>query len=388
MRPGVQPRDTKAMTQNPYETPDIRTTWDAMWATRPPRFPRQTNSKARIAGVCEGIAVRYQVDVALVRAAFCVAALAFGGGAVAYLLAWGLMPAYGRANSPFEDLLSRGAPEAKKERNLGLCLLIATPIAWGTGPLLGGNVGLSSTGSSLLVLALLGGAWYGLHRRTPHAPLGLLAQPADAAPAPSPDLSDYAPAPGADYPPGRTTPPSWDPLGAAPDLWDLGDPQEPSAKARPRRRFNWLTAAAVTCGAVAVAAAAFLTLFAVQVTPANSHAVGDFTAAPTRLADLPESYATGVGDTTIDLSQVSDIDKLDEPRELRITHQIGDLHVILPADTPVTVRCSVQVGERDCAEHTDPQALLTVDIQQRVGSLLVERADPAPHATHANQGSA
>ncbi|NMB23111.1 MAG: PspC domain-containing protein, partial [Corynebacterium sp.] len=43
-----------------------------MWATRPVRFPSSQGGNAKVAGVCEGIAIRYQIDPTLVRLAFVV----------------------------------------------------------------------------------------------------------------------------------------------------------------------------------------------------------------------------------------------------------------------------------------------------------------------------
>lgn len=42
-------------------------TLNQMWDTRPPRIPRNQGGNAMIAGVCEGIGVRYQIDPVLVR---------------------------------------------------------------------------------------------------------------------------------------------------------------------------------------------------------------------------------------------------------------------------------------------------------------------------------
>lgn len=46
----------------------------------------------KIAGVCGGIAEYFRIDPTLVRVIAVVLALCFGGGLLAYLLAWVIMP--------------------------------------------------------------------------------------------------------------------------------------------------------------------------------------------------------------------------------------------------------------------------------------------------------
>ena len=60
-----------------------------------PRPVRRLTLSARdkkIAGVCGGIAEYFGVDATLVRVITVVLALCFGGGLLAYLLAWVIMP--------------------------------------------------------------------------------------------------------------------------------------------------------------------------------------------------------------------------------------------------------------------------------------------------------
>lgn len=71
-----------------------------MWDTRPPRIPSEQGGNAKIAGVCEGIGVRYQIDPTLVRVLFVVSLFTLGGGLPAYLLAWLAMPRYGMSTAP------------------------------------------------------------------------------------------------------------------------------------------------------------------------------------------------------------------------------------------------------------------------------------------------
>ena len=55
------------------------------------RLTLSTTDK-KIAGVCGGIAEYFNIDPTLVRIVTVVLALFFGGGLLAYLLAWVIMP--------------------------------------------------------------------------------------------------------------------------------------------------------------------------------------------------------------------------------------------------------------------------------------------------------
>ena len=60
-----------------------------------PPVPRRLTlsvTDKKIAGVCGGIAEYFGVDPTLVRVITVVLALLFGGGLLAYLLAWVIMP--------------------------------------------------------------------------------------------------------------------------------------------------------------------------------------------------------------------------------------------------------------------------------------------------------
>jgi phage shock protein PspC (stress-responsive transcriptional regulator) len=70
------------------------------------RLERKLNGRL-LAGVCIGIADYFNVDATLIRVAFAVL-LFFGGfGAVAYLLAWALIPEEGEPVSIAEKLVNK-----------------------------------------------------------------------------------------------------------------------------------------------------------------------------------------------------------------------------------------------------------------------------------------
>ena len=176
-------------------------TLNQMWDTRPPRIPSNQGGNAMIAGVCEGIGVRYQIDPVLVRVAFVVTALVLGGGIALYALAWMCMPLYGKATAPVQDLFGKAdGPKSASRLAVGLIILFAAPA--GFGPLFGEK----QTLSTVVIFILAAVAWYGLHQRQPIPPAGLLAAPVPDA-APGPDMSAFTPGEGYPFPPGRPPPP-------------------------------------------------------------------------------------------------------------------------------------------------------------------------------------
>lgn len=278
-----------------------------MWETRPLRARR-----APIAGVCTGFARRYQVDVALVRAAFIGATVLGGIGFIAYIVGVFVLPKEPyREHHPAE----RGGPPT-------IVLIIAAVLAVS----FGGGLGSSWPGAGLISAALLLAGWYALHQRTPIAPPGTAVssqffnagpasvgawqppaspfpwQPAWQPPAGT-DPSGVAPAnpvPGQPEPaqqqpvpesapePAKTSltkdeqpsvaqpapsptpqalhstqiteeihPPRWDPLGAAPFAWDLPEPAPSFAPAplpQPKSRVTAVTLGIALLTAAAIAA--------------------------------------------------------------------------------------------------------------------------------------
>lgn len=291
-----------------------------MWETRPLRA-----RNAPIAGVCTGFARRYQVDVALVRAAFIGATVLGGLGFVAYIVGVFVLPK--------ESEYAYGAP-VQRSGPPTFVLIIAAVIA----VTFGGGMGSSWPGAGVIGLALLAVGWYALHQRlsvpppgtavstrlASAAPVGawqppaaqfpwqpVWAPPADArtttAPGPEAPKADtpapeQAPAaspaaepaaapsepltlrkePAPEPAPRVQTqvteeihPPRWDPLGAAPFAWDLPEPAAPQAPVpvEPRRRTRITP---VTLGIALLTAAAIATVhlvFAVPISPVVAAAI-------------------------------------------------------------------------------------------------------------------
>ncbi|KKO79133.1 PspC domain-containing protein [Corynebacterium aurimucosum] len=344
-------------------------TLNQMWTTRPVRLPKKQGGDAHIAGVCEGIAVRYQLDPTIVRVAFVVAALAFGGGIAAYLLAWALMPRFGSPYCPLDAAM--GKDGVKEEQELGWVLIIGVLLTFGSGPLFLSGQFLAGLPPAALTFGLLALAWYALHQREPLPPSGLLAaeQPVREEPV---NLNPYTPADGHPFPPGRTTPPSWDPLGVVPDAWDLPEPG-PREEPKKKRGSQWAEAA-ITLGAVgaALTIAFFGGTFVIEADEESGFSarfnVGSQHIAPTHEDELQEYYDLGIGTSTVDLSQIED---LKEKHDVTIDVGIGSVEVILPKDVPVSLTCDSGLGESNCTNRHDDDALLDIRIDQGIGELTV-----------------
>lgn len=271
-----------------------------MWETRPLRA-----RNAPIAGVCTGFARRYQVDVALVRAAFIGATVLGGLGFVAYIVGLFVLPK--ESEYAYGTPVQRSGPPT-------IVLIIAAVLA----VTFGGGMSSSWPGAGFISLALLLAGWYALHQRLPVPPPGTAVSARLAPPAPvgawqppaaqfpwqpvwtppagtdpttpqaaAPEQATEGPAgPSAQTPPAaapseplnlqkapapeqaprvqtQTTeeihPPRWDPLGAAPFAWDLPEPAASNAPVpvEPKRRTRITP---VTLGIALLTAAAIATV--------------------------------------------------------------------------------------------------------------------------------
>ncbi|WP_075724856.1 PspC domain-containing protein [Corynebacterium aquilae] len=144
-----------------------------MWQTLPRRIPRTPHTGTKLAGVCEGIGVRYFIDPTIVRVLFVVSAF-FGTGILGYILAWFLMPRWGSDTSP-AGMLTRTprTPEETNDKSTGvlLGLIIGIWVVFGsivsigtTSPAIGGGF----LGGMLLLL-LSWAVFYLLHPAIPEA---------------------------------------------------------------------------------------------------------------------------------------------------------------------------------------------------------------------------
>ena len=401
---------------SPTVAPPTTDELHAIWRTRPVR----SGGDAMIAGVCGGIARRYDVDPTLVRVALVVAATFGGSGVLAYIACWFLLPSDGVENP------RRGGPLGRHGLSRGLhrpgtvglvvvaiIALAALPSpAWGSSGLVG---------AALLVV----GVW-ALHRRTPEPPPGTSADTVGT-------VSSTKPAaPSADAPTdaGATTervvPPAWDPLGAAPFAWDLPDP--PTAQTPPTRPARDTALAAVVVGVTLLVAAVGVALWSVvgvaAVTPVRvagavlavlavgvvagalrgrrtglaglavllglvvvvlgvadrspqfpSGGVGERNWRPLTERDIAPAYAVTVGSATLDLRSVT----LTADRTVRVEAGVGQVVVDVPRDMSVRTLCHTTVGKQDCAsgvqrgEDDAVGPVLTIDASTVAGDIEVRR---------------
>lgn len=353
----------------PAPTPVGDNSLSRIWATRPVRLPESQGGNAKVAGVCEGIAVRYQIDPTIVRITFVVASLVLGCGITAYLLAWLVMPRYSKSTSPIEELFGNRSTGPKNERDLAIGLLIALLLFSGTGPLIFGQVPFPSL---LLAAGMLVGGAYLLHKNQPEPPAGLLAQNPPAAD-PYIDLSAFKPLAGYPYPPGRVTPPAWDPLGTVPEAWHLPDPDTvQAAYAKPKKKKS-VTKTIALIGGIVLAWALGIVVLGTVIFPAVDNASEDNDAAQNFIsneaAELNSTYSIGIGSQNLDFSQVEGIAELKEPKTVHINGEIGEITVELPQSAPVNVVCSTGIGNVDCPTASDSEAKLTFDIDNGIGSI-------------------
>lgn len=386
-----------------------------IWRTRPVR----SGGDAMIAGVCSGIARRYDVDPTLVRVALVVAATFGGSGVLAYIACWFALPSDGVENPRRRGPLGRhGMPrDLHRPGTVGLVVvaIIALAIlpspAWGSSGLVG---------AALLVV----GVW-ALHRRTPEPPPGTSADTVTTVSLTKPAAPTGAPA-DADATTERVVPPAWDPLGAAPFAWDLPDPPTTQTPA-PRPARDTALAAVVVGVALLVAAVGVALWSAVgvaAVTPVRiagavlavlavgviagalrgrrtgltglavlvgvvvvvlgvadrspqfpSGGVGERNWKPLSEGDLAPEYSVTVGSGTLDLRSVT----LTGDRTVRVEAGVGQVVIEVPRDMNVRAVCHTTVGKQDCASGVqggdDGAAgpVLTVDASTVAGDIEVRR---------------
>jgi len=276
----------------------------------PRRLTRSTEDRV-LAGVCGGIARRYGIDVAIVRVATVVLALAVGFGVIAYLAAVLLVPG--------ED----GPADAKPDRTAGLIVLgLLLFFAW---PLvLGGGLLMAGLALPVAVLALFGlVAWW---LATGHGP---------------------------DGEPGEVV--RWSALGAGllilcAALFTAG------ATAAAFGGGTVAAAVAIGAGAVLVVSAFFggarllvlpamsLALAAGIVAAAGvdiNGGVGERDYRPESAADIRDAYELGLGELTLDLRGV-ELPAGDTP--VAVDLGVGELRVLVDEDVCVATRAKVGAG--------------------------------------------
>lgn len=412
-----------------FSMADVEDTAQDFWASRP-RRPRKGR---KIAGVAAGIANRYRIDPTLVRVALVVATIYGGAGLVVYLLGWLCLPEEDDAVSPIEGLFNRGRSSTSSAFTIVLCLAFIPVLSW-----------FFSGFPGFLGLLVVVGLLMLLHRRrgslsprpsqpaaapqssaqpdpfaTPQSPFAT-PQPPFAAPeatfAPPPVAATVAtpqsgaftapvpppeappatePAdaePRADFPDIPTSPPAWDPLGAAPFAWDLPDPAppqpepEPPAVKRSRSKIGLMTVGVtlitvatlsmlgmpetdlvgvalgvlglgmvvgsfVRGGRGLIGLAVPLAVVGIgltSVSPQGWNGVGDIDEAPTSARQVRPMYDRTAGSVNLDLSGLRDTT---DTVSTHVRVGAGSAQVILPADADVEVTCQAEVGDVRCLDR-------------------------------------
>ena len=386
--------DNASLSDAPKTTfDDVKKQFKEMWASRPVRLPSDQGGGGKIAGVAEGIAVRYQIDPTLVRVVFVVTAFCWGGSIALYLLAWMFMPRYSKTTSPFEDAFGekRDLPKnsdgkSTSEKSLGVTLAIIFAVGFIL-PL----IFSSSSLTMLLPLAAGVGGWYLLHNRRPDAPAGLLATPQQHAEPPRDehiDLSMFEPIDGYPFPDGRTIPPAWDPLGAAPDTWHLPDPDPIVQEPQPKKKRRWgrvlgITAAVIAVWGLIIGGILLAFGFAANSPSWTSSDWGASSYAPANEEAVTDVYDVGIGAFALDLSQTEGLDDMSQDRTITIDGGIGAINLDLPEDTPVNLTCDSGIGQNNCVELHHDDAKLTIDIDAGIGSTTIDYGYMAEEADKA-----
>jgi phage shock protein PspC (stress-responsive transcriptional regulator) len=384
---------TAASNLNGMKTTDVPGTFRDMWETRPSR-PRDDRM---VAGVAAGIARRYDIDPVLVRVGFAVAAFT-GIGALLYIACWITFP-----DTPAVP----GQPKAKNHPFVVVAAVVA--ICFGIGGL------FDNLGKLILPLLAVAVLLFLLHTsRSDRGPVG-------PRPAPDPEAPTTAAAGPSfvkDLPgmPPQPTPPSWDPLGAAPFAWDLPEPSsaEPPAPAPRKPPVTAVTLGAALLAAGVTTAIMLLTSTLTFVTGptvlgvalavlgaglvvgsflragrgiipfavllslitwgalsapldrVGADGFGDLDIKPVSAAQLAPSYARAAGDIELDMRRI-DLGVVpggaSTPLQTRLSTGAGSIKIVVPADADVTFTGSTGLGTVSYAgrqSEDGPDARMTI----------------------------
>jgi phage shock protein PspC (stress-responsive transcriptional regulator) len=366
----------------------VEDTLKDFWATRP-RRPRRGR---KLAGVAAAIGIRYRIDPVIVRVGFVVATFYGGAGILIYLLGWLFFPEQDDEAAPLESMVRHRHSSMSGAFTVLLCLALIPAIWLLTDNEFSGYAGL------LIVLGLL----FLLHRTRGH--LGRTVRPSTPPPPPAPEPTSFYPlypppyepaAAATSAEPAPTTPPAWDPLGAAPFAWDLPEPSPPAPEPpQPRRKSKaglfTVGAALVTIGVLAVVypyAGGWLTphhfigiILAViglglvfgafvgggrgliglavplsvigigmtVIAPEGWHGAGEVNEHPTAISEVHKSYRLSVGTVSLDLTGLPSTGELKTKVKIDAA---GEVRITVPPSADVQVQCQANAGDLHCLGH-------------------------------------
>jgi phage shock protein PspC (stress-responsive transcriptional regulator) len=371
----------------------VEETFQDFWANRPLRPQRG----GKLGGVAAAIGLRYGIDPILVRVAFVIGAFYGGAGVVLYLLGWLLFPKEGDpVPGPHGPQMSRRPTSGAVVVIILLLLIPATTWAFDFTGLFGMALGI--------------GALYLLHRNyRDRAAAGSSEQQVTGSAAQAGENTWVYP--GTSAQPtgestvdeeGRTQPPAWDPLGAAPFAWDLPEPAPatPEPQPRPPRRHSITLvtlALALIAAGLSVAYSAPLSFvlaislgvlgagmiagaflrggrgligFAIPVgalamlltvIPVGSsgypapfdrpwQGVNSHTARPITIDQVRPEYVTSVGEIELNLEDL----RIGDGQQVRTNAHagLGEVRVVVPPNADVIANCSAGLGSIDCLDES------------------------------------
>jgi phage shock protein PspC (stress-responsive transcriptional regulator) len=394
---------------------------------------RRSRTDRKLVGVAGGLGRWAGVDPLVFRILFVVLTVFGGSGILLYALGWLLIPDEGEQESEGQ-LLFNGRSRTRFRTVVVLIVVLVLGLAV-TGSLIDSGPGLGGLGVLLVVglgavLLLRNGqpaaAEQGPAAEPPTHPVepGVYGQTPGTAYAAAP-ASAYAPTAPVPPPPGETYPVYGPPLPAAPkERSILGRVTVSVAAIVVGLLIGWnaatdsdvpaqvVVAAALGVVGIGLVVGAFLgrarglvVLGLVLTLLASAAAftgvqvrggVGDRTWRPTTVAEVRPVYRLGVGEATLDLSQV-DFSSAGRQR-VEVRQGVGDLLIVVPSDVIVLVDADVRAGEikRDSGEGDGLQrsqdgtevserftlppssapsaAVLVIDAELGVGSMEVRRA--------------
>jgi phage shock protein PspC (stress-responsive transcriptional regulator) len=371
---------------NKLDPNDVQSTLREMWETRPAR----RRDDRQVAGVAAAIARRYDIDPTLVRIGFVVATVCGGIGAALYIAGWIALP----------EQSGQGAERPRRGiAVLGLVAAVLVMFGWwgdGFGP------------GPFLTVLIVAGLLFLLHRSRAPQVGGVSREAPTVSTAAAHDGVSLHKEAGPSFvkdddEPVAVSPPSWDPLGAAPFAWDLPDPSPVEAAPEPVRRRLPVTAVtlglallagAATCGILlltggldlpnvpVVLGVLLATVGAGLVVGAFVHAgrglipialllsaltwgalsvptstwrsgdFGDLDVTPASVAQIQPLYHRSVGDIDLDLRNV-DLSVLPggdaTPVHTRVELGAGDVDIRVPDNADVTLNGTTKLGNIDFA---------------------------------------
>lgn len=344
-------------------------TWRRMWDSRPPRFPRRQNGSNWVAGVCEGIGVRYRIDPTIVRLVFAMITLIGGAGVTLYLMCMLIFPRYSVDKAPIEVLFSSRDNRYSQDRRIGWFSLIVIAII--TGPM-----GIGSGGVLIATFGVAALTWWALNQHVPNPPEGLMAGRENLQFSDQVDLSGYLPAPGfvAPFMAPTTTMPQWDPLvnpqygnppmtpgfpGSAnyvatdPAMWMVPTPPVKKKSRWPRVVISL----ALLFGAFGMLVRATDTQY-VEIT-AEEQIVGN--------------YDHNLGNVIVNFAELSDVK---QDHAMSISNNLGDVHLVLGTKTRFKVECIDNSNPVECPKDiVNPKAkggLVTITMTKNLGNVKVD----------------